>query len=239
MSDTHSAIELKDLCKEFRLRKGPLRHRRIRVLRSVSLSVPTGSVLGLLGPNGAGKTTLLRILTTVLLPTSGEARLAGISVSQVERVKRLIGVVPASARGFTGQFNACQNLEFYAVLQGLSSKEGRGRIDTLLPSVGLESVQENPFWTYSSGQRKRLSIARALLQNPPILLFDEPCQGLDPWTAFVFRNWIRQDLVLKKGKTLLFTTNQPEDIPGLCDAVGVMRNGRLVSLEKAETFRLE
>ena len=222
------AIEVQNLSKQFSYPIGWLKRRILRALQEVSFSVPPGEAFGLVGPNGSGKSTLLRILNAFFLPTTGRAWIFGVPTSDEGRIKPLIGVIPSSSRGFSGRLNAFQNLEFYAVLQDVPSKQLRARVQELLDLVGLSELGGQPVGTYSTGQRQRLSVARALLPDPPVLLFDEPTRGLDPWKAQALRKWVREELLVRKKKTLLVATNKPEDIHQLCDRVGILRAGRLV-----------
>ncbi len=228
------AIEVRNLTKQFRVREGWFRSRRVAALEDVSFAVGPGEACGLLGPNGSGKSTLLRILSTVLLPTSGEAWIGGISVSLADRIKALMGVVPSEPRGFSRELTGKQNLSFFATLQRLEPERIPHRTEHLLRRVGIAGLGEQPFWTYSTGQRQRLNIARALLHEPPILLFDEPTKGLDPWTAGEIRLWIREELVRRQEKTLLVASNQMEDVETMCDRVVLLRKGRLTFVGRAE-----
>ncbi len=233
------AIDVVTLTKRFRPPIGWFRRRVVMALDRVSFRVEPGAVVGIIGPNGSGKSTLLRILSTVLRPSSGHAWIQGVPIAQVAKVKALISVAPADARGFVGQLNGRQNLAFYATLQRLAARQARERIRLLLDLVGLADLDGQPFWTYSTGQRQRLNLARALLHDPPILLLDEPTRGLDPWAAQAIRQWIRQELIQCRGKTLLIASNQPEDLDTLCDHVALLQRGRLVWDGPAHAARLQ
>lgn len=222
------AIEVKNLTKVFRISSGWFSRKIIVALENVSFNVPTGRAFGILGANGSGKSTLLKILSTLLVPSSGNAWVGGFSLSKIQHVKPLIGLISGEAKGFSGRLNAWQNLEFYAALQHLPLKNARQRIGELFERVGLANQDGQPVWTFSTGQSQRLNIARALLHDPPILLFDEPTKGLDFWTAKLFRNWLRMQLIEKEGKTLLMATHQPEDLRELCEEAIMLREGRLV-----------
>lgn len=229
------AIEAEDLTKRFRYRSRWLRTRTVVALDHVTFSVARGETLGIVGSNGSGKSTLLRILSTVLLPTSGKAWVAGHSISKVTEVKKMIGVIQGDARGFSGFLSGRQNLEFFAVLQQVPQRALPHRVASLLETVGLSHLEEQPAWSYSTGQRQRLNIARALLHDPPILLFDEPMKGVDPWMAQELRDWIRKELLDRRGKTLLLASNQWEDVREICDRVFHLEKGRIVWEGSAET----
>lgn len=222
------AIEVQNLSKRFSCSVGWLKRRTLWALQEVSFTVAPGEAFGLVGPNGSGKSTLLRILSAFFLPTAGHARIFGIPISDEGRIKPLIGVIPSAPLGFAGRLNAFQNLEFYTVLQDAPPKQLRARVRGLLELVGLSELGGQPVGTYSTGQRQRLNVARALLPDPPVLLFDEPTRGLDPWKADDLREWVREELLVRKKKTLLVATNQREDVRQLCNRVGVLRAGRLV-----------
>lgn len=220
------AIEVVNLSKRFRPRIS-WRHREIVALDRVSLRVQPGEAVGLLGPNGSGKSTLLRILSTVFVPSSGHAWVGGVSIEQVHRVKPMIGVVPPDARGFHGRLSGRHNLAFFAALQQVPPQTTAHRVAVLLRLVGLAELDGQPFWTYSTGQRQRLNLARALLHDPPILLLDEPTKGLDPWGARRLCRWLRDELIQRQGKTLLVASHQVDDLRVLTDRVIVLRHGRL------------
>ncbi len=206
----------------------------VMALDGVSFSIGAGEAFGLIGPNGSGKSTLLRILSTVLLPSSGQVWIRGIPISKVTLVKALLGVAPSEARGFSGELSGRQNLEFFAVLQRLRPAAIRHRVEHLLQRVGIADLGKQRVWTYSTGQRQRLNIARALLHDPPIVLFDEPTKALDPWAAKETRLWIREELIKRQRKTLLIASNQMEDIGELCDRVVFLRKGKPVFLGSAK-----
>jgi ABC-2 type transport system ATP-binding protein len=220
------AIEIRNLTKQFRVREKWFRSRKLTALEDVSFSIGSGEAFGLIGPNGSGKSTLLRILSTVLIPTAGQAWVQGVPVSRPRSIKALLGVIPSEAKGFSRELSGRQNLEFFAALQRLGLAAVRGRVEQLLERVGIAGLGEQPVWTYSTGQRQRLNIARALLHDPAILLFDEPTKGLDPRTAGEIRLWIREEMIHRQGKTLLIASNQMEDIGELCDRVVLLWKGR-------------
>ena len=227
-------IEIKNLTKKFQLSAGWFRFRSVTALEDVSFSIGTGEAFGMIGPNGSGKSTLLRILSTVLLPSSGRAWIKGIPVSKVTSVKAFLGLASAEARGFYRELTGRQNLEFFAVLQRLRPPSIRPRVEYLLQRLGIAELDKQPIWTYSTGQRQRLNIARALLHDPPIFLLDEPTKGLDPWAAKEIRLWIRQELIQRQKKTLLIASNQMEDIAELCDRAIFLRKGKSVFLGMAK-----
>ena len=193
-------------------------------LRGVSLAVDAGEVHALLGRNGAGKTTLLRVLTGLLDASSGEVRIAGLDVSGSPRaVRRLIGVVPSGDRSFYGRLSGLENLVFFARLHGLRRRRARERALGALASVGLSEHARRPVQAYSHGMQKRLSVARALLTEPPVLLVDEATHDLDPEGAERVRRLLRN--AADGGRAVVWATQRVEEIRGLADRVTLLEEG--------------
>ncbi len=210
------------------------------VLGGVSLTVPTGQTVVLLGPNGAGKTTLLRILATLLRPTMGEVYIHGEdAVRRPERVRHLLGYVSHQALVYP-DLTAMENLHFYARLYGLP--EASRRVQEMLEVVGLARRAHDLVRTFSRGMVQRLTIARALLHNPPVLLLDEPDTGLDPQAAAMLVKLLRE--VAQAGRTVLFTTHNLTRGVDFADRVLILAGGRIVvdrpatSLDVAQLSRL-
>jgi ABC-2 type transport system ATP-binding protein len=201
----------------------------VTALAGVDLEVERGEVFGLLGPNGAGKTTLLKVLACLVLPTSGRALVNGFSVSDQEgSVKSSLGYVTSDERSFYWRLSGHENLRFFASLYGLQGAGLRRRCDELLDKVELggEAADEQ-FMNYSSGMRQRLAIARALLHDPPVLFMDEPTRSLDPLTAARLREFVRDQLVGREGKTILLATHNLSEAEAVCSRVGVLVRGRM------------
>lgn len=222
------AIDVVRLRKQFHFRNTVFRRSTVTALDNVSFSVNPGQACGVVGPNGSGKTTLLRILTTVLLPCSGTATIHGHPLSAESKLKSLMGVVPSRPNGFGDRLTARENLEFYAALHGMSQKAAQRRVEEVMDRFGLAELEDQPYRTYSTGQRQRLNLARGLLHDPAVLLWDEPCTGLDPWAAREFRAWIRGELIERDQKTLLMATNQPMDVEEICDCAVYLKGGKRV-----------
>src|SRR5213075_3102830 len=162
---------------------GFLRRRsmEIEAVRGVSFEIPKGELFGLLGPNGAGKTTTIKMLITLLLPTSGTARVLGYDVaSEAREVRKRIGFVFGGERGLYERLSALDNLRYFAELYGVPPREQRKRIAELLDMVGLSGREKEKVEGYSKGMRQRLHIARGLLHDPPVIFLDEPTIGVDP-----------------------------------------------------------
>ena len=231
------AIDVRGISKHFTVAVSLFRRERVHALRGIDLSVQPGEAFGLVGSNGSGKSTLLRILSTVLIPSAGRAWVKGVPIAQVCAVKRLVGVVPSESRGFSGECSGRQNLELFSVLQRLEPAAVRGRVEYLLERMGIANLGPRPVWTYSTGQRQRLNIARALLHDPPVCLLDEPGRGLDPWVARELRCWIKEELVERQGKTVLMASHQMEEISEICSRAALLRDGKIAWVGPPEQIK--
>jgi ABC-2 type transport system ATP-binding protein len=230
-----AAIEVRALRRIFE----PPRHRRkdptVVALDGIDLDIPSGEVHGLLGPNGAGKTTLVKVLSTVLLPTSGTARVLGHDVvSATAAVRPLISIVFGGERGLYWRLTARQNLEYFAALYQVPEPEVTPRSDELLARVGLGDRADARVETYSRGMRQRLHLARGLISNPRVMFLDEPTVGLDPVAARDFRTMI--DEIRGEGRTILLTTHDMREAEEVCDRVTLIDHGRIIATETPRTL---
>ena len=197
----------------------------IQAVRGVSFACPAGTVFGLLGPNGAGKTTLLRLLATILRPTQGRAVLAGHElVSAAEQVRRVIGVLPTNA-GLYGRLTARENLRYFGVLYGLGGSALEARITELLGRLSMSDAEDRRAEGFSSGMRQKVALARALLHDPPILLLDEPTEGLDVPTARTVYRLIEE--LRDAGKCLILSTHRMAEAERLCSRIGIIAGGKM------------
>ena len=222
------AIECRNLGRTFQRRGALRRGSEVVALSDVSFSVKPGSIFGLLGPNGAGKTTTVRILSTLLLPTAGNALVAGFDVaSQPREVRRRTGLALGGERGLFGRLTGEQNLQYFAAINHLSPRDARRRAEELFELVGLSERGRSKVFEYSRGMKQRLHLARALLTDPEILFLDEPTSGLDPLGAFEFRQLVLE--LKKQGRTILLTTHYMLEADELCDDLTVIDRGVVVA----------
>jgi ABC-2 type transport system ATP-binding protein len=224
-----AVIEAIELGRTYQTATGVIRRKRLDVeaVRGISFSVERGELFGLLGPNGAGKTTTIKMLITLLLPTSGQARVLGQDVvANAREVRKRIGYVFGGDRGLYERLSAYDNLRYFAELYGVSGSKQRSRIDEVLELVGLKGREKERVEGYSRGMRQRLHIARGILHDPEVVFLDEPTIGVDPVGARDLRQTIA-DLVTT-GKTVLLTTHYMFEADALCDRIAVIANGKIV-----------
>ncbi len=208
----------------------------ITAVNNVGFDVMEGEIFGFLGPNGAGKTTLIRMLTTLLKPTEGNAKVACCDVAkEPEKVRREIGVVPqamTSDLDLTGY----ENMDIYGRFYGISSKERKERIKYLLEMVGLSARAHDLVAAYSGGMRRRLEVARVLVHRPKILFLDEPTIGLDPQSRHVVWEFLRK---LREGDTMtvFLTTHYMEEAEALCNRVAIIDSGKIIALGSPDELK--
>ncbi|PGH41751.1 ABC-2 type transport system ATP-binding protein [Micromonospora sediminicola] len=204
-------------------------------LDAVDLTVPVGEVHGLLGPNGAGKTTLCRILSTVLLPTSGVALVHGVDVARhPDRVRPMVGLAFGGERGLYTRLSGRRNLRFWAGLYRVPRTEAKRRVDELLERVGLTERADDRVETYSLGMKQRLHVARSLVGDPRVVILDEPTNGLDPVATREVRALVHE--LRDEGRTVLLTTHDMAEAEALCDRVSLLDGGRLLRTESPRTL---
>ena len=225
---TEYAIEAVGLHRQFRIRSGFFRPQRkaIDAVRGVDFTIRPGELFGLLGPNGAGKTTTIKMLNTLLIPTSGTARIMGYDVVRDTReVRRRIGYVFGGDRGLYDRLSAYDNLRYFAELYGVPARAQHRRIAELLELVGLTGRERERVEGYSRGMRQRLHIARGLLHKPDVLFLDEPSIGVDPVAARDLRATIAD--LAATGTTILLTTHYMAEADELCQRIAVITDGQL------------
>jgi ABC-2 type transport system ATP-binding protein len=224
-----AVIEAVNLRRVYHTTTGVIRRKPLDVeaVRGISFEVGDGELFGLLGPNGAGKTTTIKMLITLLLPTSGEARVLGHDVVREPReVRKKIGYVFGGDRGLYERLSALDNLRYFAELYGVSGRAQRVRIDEVLELVGLKGREKERVEGYSRGMRQRLHIARGILHDPQVVFLDEPTIGVDPVGARELRQTIAE--LVRGGKTVLLTTHYMFEADTLCDRIAVIAKGQIV-----------
>ncbi|MGD6844246.1 ATP-binding cassette domain-containing protein [Bacillus infantis] len=215
-------IEIKEVTKRFKDKKV-----HVTALKHISLSVGEGQVVGLLGENGAGKTTLLRTIATLYTPTEGAVSVSGFdTVKQPDEVKKRMGVLFGGETGLYDRLTARENLEYFASLYGLGRHETKVRIDELAVMFGMKDYLNRKVGGFSKGMRQKVAIARTLIHDPEIILFDEPTTGLDITSSNVFRQLVSS--LKRQGKTIIFSSHIMEEVKMLCDSVVMIHKGEMV-----------
>jgi ABC-2 type transport system ATP-binding protein len=203
----------------------------VTALAGVDLEVAPGEFFGLLGPNGAGKTTLIKILTTLLLPTSGEARIFGFDVAtDTRRIRRIMNMVAGGEQSGYGILTVREQLWMFSQFYGLPSKEGWTRVDQLIEAVGLHDQRLQRVSTLSTGQRQKMNMARGLLNDPWILFLDEPTLGLDVAAARSIRELVLDWKAAVPGRTVLLTTHYMAEADELCERIAIVDHGRILAI---------
>jgi len=199
----------------------------LEAVRGISLEVRAGEAFGLLGPNGAGKTTTLSMLSTLLAPSYGDARVFGKSLTaDVWAVRKLVGIVPQDVSLYPN-LTARENLHFFARIYEAPARRVRARAQELLELVGLDSRADDLVETYSGGMKRRLNLACGLVHDPRVLLLDEPTVGVDPQSREHILDAIHE--LARAGTTVLYTTHYMEEAERVCDRIAIMDEGRIVA----------
>ncbi len=210
----------------------------VNAIDNLNLTIKKGQLFGLLGPNGAGKTTLVKMLCTLLPPDKGTALINGYDIiKQQMEVKRSLGTLfSVGERGFFWRLNGYRNLEFFAAIYNVPRQKRQERIMEVLKLVGLENNAFDLYQKYSGGMKRKLSLARTLLPDPPILLLDEPTTGLDVLSSRHIREFVK-NTVATMGKTVLYTTHYIEEAAQICDQIGILRSGQLIACDTPDAIR--
>lgn len=237
-AERSKAISVTDLRRTYSTSKGILIKKRqiVEAVRGISFDVEFGELFGLVGPNGAGKTTTIKMLTTLLTPTSGTAKVLGFDiVKDVVEIRRRIGVIFGGERGLYYRVSGRENLRYFADLYGVSILKREKRISDLLDMVGLSDRADSKVEGYSRGMKQRLHIAKGLINDPELIFMDEPTIGLDPQAARDTRAMIKQ--LVQNGKTILLTTHYMFEADELCRRIGVIANGEIVALDTPQGLK--
>lgn len=198
---------------------------KVKAVQNVSFSAPDGQITGLLGPNGAGKSTTLRMLYTLLKPESGSAQVDGFDVrSDPIEVQRRIGVL-ADARGLYPRLTTRENIRYYGRLHGLEGAALEKQIESLLTMLDMQSIADRQTEGFSTGEKLKVAIARALVHNPQNILLDEPTNGLDVMSTRAMRQFIQR--LREDGKCVLFTSHIMQEVAALCDQIVIISHGEV------------
>jgi len=216
-------IEAQGLVKKFRDKKRGV----VRAVDGVSFRCRPGEIFGLLGANGAGKTTTLRILATILHPSEGTATVAGFDVGrQPQKVRSCVGFL-STATALYGRLSAQEMVEYFGRLHGVAENTLRLRIDAIFERLEMNDFRDRRCDNLSTGMKQKVSIARTLVHDPSVMIFDEPTVGLDVMAARTIIAFIRD--CRDRGKTVIFSTHVMSEVEKLCDHIGIIHNGRLLA----------
>ncbi len=255
------AIETRDLVRIFKPPRKLLRRKKnpegngepegpVTALDHVTTQIREGELFGLLGPNGAGKTTLIKILCTLLLPTEGQAWVAGYDVAKDPfPIREKINMVSGGETSGYGLLTARENIWMFSQFYGVQSKVAKDRIDELMHTFGLWDKRDAKVRTLSSGQRQKMNMIRGFVTDPEILFLDEPTLGLDVNASRVIREYVKDWVRKRSGKTVLLTTHYMMEADEMCDRIAIIDHGRILACDTPEnlkrgirkdtTFRLE
>jgi ABC-2 type transport system ATP-binding protein len=227
-----TTVAVHNLSRCYESQRGFFRRQRqvIQALSNVSLSVQEGEIFGLIGPNGAGKTTLIKILTTLLIPSSGRAEVLGCDVAtQARQIRPQINFIFGGERGLYWRLSAYNNLSYFADLYQIDRKVAKARIQHYLTLVDLWERRHERVEGFSKGMKQRLHIAKALINAPKVLFLDEPTLGLDPVAARTLRTLISD--VRASGVTIFLTSHYMLEMEALCDRIAVVKDGAILKLD--------
>jgi len=231
------AVETKSLTRVFEPKKKK-EGKSVVALDSVDLKIERGELFGLLGPNGAGKTTLLKILSTLLLPTSGKAYVAGFDVeNEFHEVRRRINMVSGGEISGYGLLTVKENLWMFSQFYGIKTKIALERIDQLLELFNLAEKKNEKVRTLSTGQRQKMNVIRGFVTDPEIIFLDEPTLGLDVNASKIIRDYILDWVSDGKSRTVLLTTHYMAEADQLCDRVAIIDNGKILACDTPDNLK--
>jgi len=237
-AESEKAITVQELRRVYSSSKGIIRKTRnvVEAVKGISFDVDYGELFGLVGPNGAGKTTTIKMLTTLLTPTSGTAKVLGFDiVADYVDIRRRIGIIFGGERGLYYRVSGRENLRYFADLYGVPLPKREGTINELLGLVGLADRADERVEGYSRGMKQRLHIAKGLINDPRLIFMDEPTIGLDPEAARETRAMIKG--LVEEGKTILLTTHYMFEADELCQRIGVISGGKIVALDSPSALK--
>ena len=229
----HPSVLVQNLVKEYRTPEGDI----FRAVDHLSFEAHEGHIFGLLGPNGAGKTTALRMLSTLIAPTDGTAWVAGYNiVESPEAVRRSIGFLTGST-GLYPRLSAREVVRYFALMYGLDEASAARRIDFLFEKLGITEYQNKRCGDLSSGMKQKVSIARAIVHDPPVLILDEPTTGLDVLASQHIVSFIQESR--QAGKCVIFSTHIMSEADRLCDEIAIIHRGHIVAQGTIDALRQE
>lgn len=207
----------------------------VKAVDHIDLKIRKGEVFGLIGPNGAGKTTFVKVLSTLILPDYGTASINGHDIVKEDAIVRSeVGVLPGEfSRSLYWRLTGRQNLKFFAELYHI---RGESRIDYLIELFGLKQWEDELLMRYSTGMKHKLALARSLLNDPPVLLLDEPTTGIDPRASYEIKKLVKNEL---SDRTILWTSHNLYEIDEICDRIAMINNGQIVLEGKTEDIKRE
>jgi ABC-2 type transport system ATP-binding protein len=242
-----NAIEVRSVTRIFKVNG---KYDPSKALDDVSLTVEEGELFGLLGPNGAGKTTLIKILSTLLLPSSGDVKVLGYDVAREhDKIRPRINMVSGGEISGYGLLTVRENLWMFSQFYGIPPKVAKRRTDELLERFSLTEKADAKVRTLSTGQKQKMNVIRGFVTDPDLIFLDEPTLGLDVNASFAIRNYLKQWVKGQPGKTMLLTTHYMMEADELCDRVAIIDKGRILAcdtpsnlkrmLTQASTFDIE
>jgi ABC-2 type transport system ATP-binding protein len=235
LSHTTPAVDARALVRTFRASRGG---GEVRALAGVDVRIERGEIFGLLGPNGAGKTTFIKILTTLLLPTDGQAQVAGYDVvREAQDVRRRINLVSGGETSGYGILTVRECLWMFSQFYGVPNSVAWPRVDELIGVVGLESQAHTRINRLSTGQRQRMNFARGFVSDPEVLFLDEPTLGMDVNAARVIRAYVARWVRARPGRTVLLTTHYMAEAEELCDRVAIIDRGLVLACDSVPGLR--
>ena len=235
MTDTTDAIRLHSISKHFRTGGHDA-----AVLNGLTLQVRAGEIFGVIGVNGSGKTTLLEIAAGAQLPSSGTGTVAGYDLlSQPEHVRAAVGYCPANLESFYPRLTGKANLEFFAALRNMSRSDAASRSREILELINASELSDTLFQRYSTGMKQKLSLARALVGSPALILLDEPTRSLDPAARREFQDLLRRQVTDAGQKSVVLVTHNLDEARRICDRVALLENGTITQVWDARNLPAE
>ena len=232
------AVKVEHLHKVFQSIRGFWKQKKhpVVAVEDISFTIHKGELFGMVGPNGAGKTTTVKMLSTLLLPTSGTAEIFGLDIQRdTGEIRPRIGFTFGGNKGLYSRLSGLDNLRYFAELYRIDLGTINKRIDELLEIVGLAGRENDRVETYSSGMQQRLHLARAMLHDPDLIFLDEPTVGIDPIGAREIRALVKELVAL--GKTILLTSHYMYEMEELCDRIAVVNHGKIIALDKPAALK--